>query len=104
MLRGVTLDDEQAVDALLNALDELYDGKLAPAKLRTMMQETKIDSAELAAHVRSVALSLEGILRIDARIAPPYDERYATALASTAALRSLLADLYDEIWARRRRW
>ncbi|MET0285206.1 MAG: hypothetical protein ABW352_12080 [Polyangiales bacterium] len=100
----MTEDDEKAVNLLLDALDKLYDGKLPAPKLRSALLETKIDSAELAAEVRQAAQALDGVVRLDTRVAPPYDERYSAALRITASLRSLLADLYDEIWASRRRW
>ncbi len=100
----MTEDDEKAVNVLLDGLDRLYDGKLAPTKLRALLLDTKIDSAELAAEVQQGARALEGVLRFDTRIEPPYDARYKAALEITASLRSLLADLYDEIWASRRRW
>jgi hypothetical protein len=100
----MTADDEEAVNRLLDALDKLYDGKLAAPKLRTLLLETKIDSAELAAEIRQAAHALDGVVRLDTRVAPPYDKRYSAALGITASLRALLADLYDEIWARRRRW
>ncbi|HEX5658973.1 MAG TPA: hypothetical protein VFX59_17385 [Polyangiales bacterium] len=100
----MTEDDERVVDVLLDALDRLYDGKLVPAQLRAMMLGTKIDSAELSAAVHHAARALDGVLRLDARVEPPFDARYAESLQVTRSLRSRLADLYDEIWASRRRW
>ncbi|HEY6880428.1 MAG TPA: hypothetical protein VI299_20530 [Polyangiales bacterium] len=95
----MTQNDRHAVSVLLDALDNLYDARLTSRELRTILLETKVDSAELAAEVRQVARALDGVLRLDARIEPPYDPRYAAAREATAALRSLLADVYDEFWA-----
>ncbi|HEX5660824.1 MAG TPA: hypothetical protein VFX59_26705 [Polyangiales bacterium] len=99
----MTEHDHHAVHQLLDALDALYEAQLSPRQLRTLLLETKLDSAELAAEVNEVARALEGVLSLDTRIKPPYDERYETALSSTATLRSLLADVVDEAAHRSRR-
>jgi hypothetical protein len=95
----MTENDKHAVSRLLDALDQLYDARLSSHQLRTILLETKIDSAELSAEVNQAARALHGVLRLDARIEPPYDERYKAAREAMATLRSLLADMYDEFWA-----
>lgn len=95
----MTENDKHAVSVLLDALDNLYDGRLSARQLRTILLETKVDSGELAAEVHETARALAGVLRLDARIEPPYDARYKAAHEAAATLRSLLADVYDEFWA-----
>jgi hypothetical protein len=96
---AMTENDKHAVSRLLDALDGLYDARLSSHQLRTILLETRIDSAELSAEVNHAAGALRGVLRIDARIEPPYDERYKAAREAMATLRALLADMYDEFWA-----
>jgi hypothetical protein len=96
---AMTENDKHALSVLLDALDKLYDARLSSRELRTVLLETRLDSAELAAEVHEVARALHGVLRLDTQIEPPYDARYKAAREATATLRSLLADVYDEFWA-----
>lgn len=95
----VTDNDKHALSVLLDALDRLYESRLSSTQLRTILLETRLDSAELAAEVHEAAHALRGVLRLDTRIEPPYSPLYKDALEATAKLRALLADVYDEFWA-----
>jgi hypothetical protein len=103
MVLAMTEHDQHAANQLLDALDALYDAQLSPHQLRSFLLGTKLDSAELAAEVNEAARALDGVLRLDTRVKPPYDERYNAALMVTATLRSLLADVVDEAYFKARR-